>query len=598
MRWRIVFVSVACVEGAACTSLLGDFGVGPSPHDAGAPIDAGSISDSRSADAAADTTSAIAVTAMTSDVSVYLGQTAILDASKSTTTRGSLSFRWSFKSKPPASQLVDSSLQGATSATVTFVPDVAGEYLLGLTVSVQSTTAMQMAKVTAEVPQVLFAQGAIMPGSPGSTQYTIADVDGGNPRGVLCPGDVSTQASLAPFAAYAGRAYDYWEAPAGQPSRFAAFTVDYDADAGFFSTHLWRGTTQSTCDGNKPTDLGSADFGLGRPYGSQPHFNTDGSRFAVFDRDWRILTYAADGGSTDQPNVVATYPVPYPQAPFFLDPVGLEPSTGYVFEPPRVTWTATGLAWAQPTSDGWEVVTAQDQPNAKQTIYMTCPGVTPREIAVLSDGTVIASYRVSPQSSEDLYRLKPDAQQNCSHEVKYTDLSDAGGSTATDFAISPDGTQLAFVQIDTTLQNAAPWLQGSSQWPGGYVYVVPLSGGTPRQVSSEPALYGPRWIGGGTDLLFTRLDGISPLTGRPATSVIVIAPDGGGEQVIAQGDGVSTFVSTSGNAACALGETGPGAAGGTTAGRLAALVMMAACVRRRRRGGAAKTPSPSQRNGG
>jgi hypothetical protein len=248
-----------------------------------------------------------------------------------------------------------------------------------------------------------------------------------------------------------------------------------------------------------------------------------------------------------------------------------------------VTWTATGLAWAQPTLDGWEVVTVPDAPNMMPMTYMTCPGVTPREIAILPDGTVIASYRETPQSSENIYRLKPDAKQNCSHEVQYTNLSDAGSSTATDFAISPDATLIAFLQIDTGLQNASPWVQGNSQWPGGYVYVVPLAGGTPTQVSSEPAIYGPRWIGGGTAIVFTRLDSVSPITGRPATSVVVVAADGGGEQIIAQGDGVSTFVSTSGNAACSIGRAGGGRGGAAKTVGFAALVMFAYGLRRRAR---------------
>jgi hypothetical protein len=601
MRGRIVFFSVACVGSAACTSLLGDFEVGASrasdagllPSDAGIPKDAGASADATAQAAAPD------VSAVVSDISIFLGQGATLDGSKSTTTRGMLTFQWRFGvgGTPPGSRLTNADLSGASSATVTFVPDVVGVYGVQLIVRALGVTASQMAKVTVAVPQVFFAQGGGAAGgnNQNSALYAIADLDGGNARPVLCPNPMtngSNQVSLAPFAAYAGRAYDYWEGPAGQPSRFAAFTVDFNPDAGF-STHLWSGTTSSTCGlGTSPTDLGSAGFGI-RPYGSQPHFNADGTRFVVFDRQWRILTYGADAGSADQPNVIATYPVPYAQAPAFLDPVGLEPSTGYVFEPPRVTWTATGLAWAQPTADGWEVVTAADKPNQTPTTYMTCPGITPREIAMLPDGTVIASYRLTPLASENLYRLKPDAQQTCSHEVQYTDLSDAGGSTATDFAISPDGKQIAFAQIDTGLQNASPWLQGGSQWPGGYVYVVPVAGGPPTQVSSEPALYGPRWIGGGTALVFTRLDFFAPLTGKPATSIIVVAPDGGAEQVIAQGDGVYSFVSTSGNAACSIGKTREGGAGGMGAAGIAALVTMSFLVRRRRHAFSASTPKKS-----
>jgi hypothetical protein len=580
MRERIsvfLFVSVSTV---ACTSLLGDFTFSEQPSDGGHPRDA-AVADVGSVDMAT-------VRAITSDVSVYLGQTATLDASRSTTTQGSLAFAWTLTSTPPGSRITAASLTGANSATVTLVPDTAGDFVLQVSVQGVGATDVKSATVRAAVPQVLFAQGVTSGASgggvnPSSAYYTIADSDGGNAHPVLCPDvidDARNQDLPAPFAAYAGRAYDYWEGPPGQLSKFAAFTVDFALDGGF-STHLWAGTSLSTC-GVPPADLGATLFGPGSPFGAEPHFSPDGMRFVVFDRQWRIVTFAADGKSP--PQVVATYPVPYPQASSFLDPVGLETNSGYLFEPPRVTWTESGqaLAWAQPTVSGWEIVTAPDTANAKPTTYMTCPGVTPREIAVLSDGTVIASYRQSPQSSENLYQLKPDAQQNCSREHQYTNLADSGSSTATDFAVSPDGTQIAFLQIDTSLQDASRWTLGGSRLPGGYLYVVPVAGDSPKQVSSDPAIYGPRWIGGGTALVFTRLDGVPPSTGRPATSIIVIAPDGGGGHVIAQGNGVSTFVSTSGNAACGVAQ---GPARGPRGREVVALGLVAVgyWARRRRR---------------
>ena len=226
-------------------------------------------------------------------------------------------------------------------------------------------------------------------------------------------------------------------------------------------------------------------------------------------------------------------------------------------------------------------------------------GRHPRQIALLADGTVIASYRQSPQSSENLYQLKPNAQQSCSREQQYTNLSDASGATATDFAVSPDGTQLAFLEVDPAAQDASAWMAGSSQLPGGYLYVVPVAGGTPQQASSDPAIYGPRWIGGGTALEFTRLDGIIAATGRLATSVVVVSPDGGPEQVVAQGDGVSTFVSTSGNAACSVvapGRIGPGGAAGAVFGlaTIAALGVRGHRRERRGQGRGAKSRAPSR----
>jgi hypothetical protein len=588
MPRRIVLFLWLCSSLVACTSLLGDIMVSTQSSDAG------SVSESGVADAVvASEDAAPMVTAVASNGTVYLGQMAAVDASKSATTQGSLSFTWTLMAAPLGSRVSTSSLMGTSTATVSFVPDVVGDYTLSVSVRALAASATASPIVTVVAPQVLFAQGALNGSHLGGTNqgqafYSIADIDGGNAHPVLCPEAVSNssnQPSLAPFAAYAGRAYDYWEAPPGQASRFAALTVDDIPDAGL-STRLWTGTTRAKCgaDSGDLVELWPVGSVIGPPFGSEPHFSPDGTRFVIFDRAWRIVTYASDG---TEYHVVATYPLPYQKAASFLDPVGFDAGASYVLEPPRVVWTANGLAWAQPTAGGWEIVTAPDKANATLTTYMTCTGITPREIAMLTDGTVIASYRPALWSSENLYQLKPVAQQHCSHERQYTSLPDAGSSTATDFAVSPDGTLIAFLQIDTSSQDVSPWRQGGVQLPGGYLYVVPVAGGTPKQVSSEPVLYGPRWIGGGTALVFTRLDGVPPSTGMPASSVVVIATDGGGLQVVAQGDGVNTFVSTSGNGACAVGGA-PGAPTDGSRGRGAAafalLAMACCCARKRSRG--------------
>jgi hypothetical protein len=553
LRWPCWFA----LGSVACTPLLGDFtlvGEGDAGSKAGA-----SSGDAAGVDAGAGSTNAV-VQARAQDVSVYVGQIATVDASGSTTTTGTPTFAWSLVSAPPGSGVTAASLAGAASSRASFAPDVSGEYVLQVTVLAPGGGDTARSKVDAAPARVLFAQGNAVDGGGAvvapSTIYSLADIDGGNARSVLCPGVVGdASAPTAQYAAYGGRAYDFWEGPPGQPSKFVAFTVDSLPEGGL-TTHLWAGTSASSCDAGV-IDFGTDGFGPGRPFGSEPHFNPSGSRFVVFDRQWRIVTYPADAtGATAAPQIIAGYPVPSGQARSVLDPSGVDTSSGYILEPPRVEWSASGLAWAQPTANGWEIVTAQDVPAAPDagppTPYMTCKGVTPREIAMLDDGTVIASYRPTPQSSENLYQLKPNAQQTCTREQQYTNLSSAEGAAATDFAVSPDGTQIAFLQIDPGTQDASAWTQGSSQLPGGYVYVVPVTGGTPRQVSPDPALYGPRWIGGGAALVFTRLDGVAGNVGRLATSVVVVSPDGGGDHVVAQGDGVSTFVSTSGNAACSV----------------------------------------------
>jgi hypothetical protein len=596
MRRRAAILTLLCLflsaAGAACSSILGDFDVAVPAFDAGGAPEA-SAPGARAAEAGMNDGPAVVV-AVTSDVSVYVGQVAGVDASNSTTTAGTLAFSWKVVSAPSGSGVTTASLSGAGSASASFFPDVDGDYVVAITVSAGGQEDTANATVRATLPQVLFAQGVAGDGGgPGALYYVIADFDGGRTHPVLCPAAFSdASAPIAPFAAYAGRAYDFWEGPPGQLSKFAAFTLDLVPEAGL-SGHLWAGTNASTC-GGPPLDFGSAGFGPGRPFGSEPHFNDDGSRFVAFDQEWHILTFSADSADpTDgSRHLVATYPVPFSEAPSALDPVGLDAGSRYVVEPPRVEWSGDTLAWAQPTVNGWEVVTSPDEPDAAPVSYMVCPGVTPREIAKLHDGTVIASYRLTPMSSENLYQLKPDTQLNCHLEQQYTSLPDSGSSTATDFAVSPDGTQIAFLQLDTTLQDASPWVQGTSRLPGGYLYVVPVAGGTPTLVSSEPAIYGPRWIGGGTALAFTRLDGRTD-SGSLATSVVVVAPDGGALQLVAQGDGVATFVSTSGNAACDATGRRPERGGWA---RAAACALVAAWLARSRAAMAARLRSQTDKS--
>ncbi|HEY4014627.1 MAG TPA: hypothetical protein VGM06_14895 [Polyangiaceae bacterium] len=582
----LVFASTT----VACTSLLGDFST------EGAGIDAGTTSGGAIPDAGSGPAIA-AVQAAAADVSVYVRQAATLDASGSTASKGTPTFAWSLYTIPPGSSLTAHSLSGASTGHATIVPDVAGEYVLELTVRASGGSDTIRPKVTALLPEVLFARGSTGDaGTLPSAVYTLADSNGGGARDVLCPGVYDDAAATMPqLASYGGRAFDFWEGEAGQPSRFAAFTIDTVADGGL-TAHLWAGTTASTCDA-PPGDFGTASFGPGRPYGSSPHFNASGSRFVVYDRQWRIVTFPSDlAGQGVAPQVIATYPVPSSQARSALDTSGVDNGAGYIVEPPRVEWTGEALAWAQPTANGWEIVTAPDSADAgAPTVYMTCKGVTPRQIALLADGTVIASYRQSSQSPENLYQLKPNAQQVCSREQQYTNLSNASGASATDFAVSPDGTEIAFLALDPAQQDPSPWLEGSSQLPGGYLYAVPVGGGTPQQVSNDPALYGPRWIGGGTALEFTRLDGVVGSAGRLATSVVVVSPDGGAEQVVAAGDGISNFVSTSGNAACDVaGAEGLGRGSAAAAGFGVAAVAAFGVRGRRRNGRGQRRPTESR----
>jgi MYXO-CTERM domain-containing protein len=546
-------VAALLAATAACTSLLGDFSLGSGgtgPGDSG-PTEGGSSGEGGTCDVSG------------SDVSVYVGQTASLSA---TSSSPGATFSWSLTA-PPGS---NAQLQNGSTATPSLTPDVPGAYKLVLSASAPGCASNStLVTVTATLPRVLFAQGTI--GGGAQATYVVADLDGGNAQAVMCP-DTENHVpnEIASYAAYAARAYDFWEAPAGTPSKYAAFTLDY---SGGYSTHLFAGTTASSCDGSAPKDLGASGFGPGQPFGVQPHFSPDGTRFVVYDAQSNIVSYAADGS---EHHTIAPYSSTTPG----FDPTGHDGVTHAY--PPRVEWLSSSqaVAWARSTASGWQIVEANDTTNAQPTIIMNCTGVTPREIAMLADGSVIASYRAAPAAPENLYQLTVDSSQNCKVGHQYTNLAGASGSVATDFAVSPDGKTIAYLQLDTTTQDAAPWLMPpDASYPGGYVYTVPVSGGTPKQISSEPAIFGPRWIGGGTLLVFTRLDGTHD-GGLPAASVVVVAPNGTGEQVVARGDGVTSFVSTSGSAAC---SATPGRTAPVIAGLASLMVGLAAALRRRRR---------------
>jgi hypothetical protein len=594
MRRPLLLVLLVLTATTACTTLLGDFTIG-----AVETVSDGGLRDGGGGDAQTGT-----ITPVASNVSVYLGQVAKLDGSKSTTTTsGAITYVWTMLSVPSGSQDMDS-LEGATSASAHFTPDVLGTYKLSLKVSaLNAPPQTKVVTVTAILPSVFYAQGTVAGDGGGTEGYSVAEFDGGFEGGsahsVLCSGVVTTTVpnEIAAYGAMGGRAYDFWEAPAGQPSKFAGFHLDYSASSSArYTAHLYAGTSASACDpgaAGNALNLGTTNFG-NRPFGSNPHFSPDGSRFVVYDNAWNIITYSSDGTGTT--NTVWQYPVPYNSAmrgAADLDPSGAQSNELYFQEPPRVEWvpgSSAGLAWAIPTDSGWAIVTAPDNSNgSKPNTLMTCAGVVPREIAILSDQSVIASYRQTVTSGENLVHLTS-SNGECVPAAgsPYTSVGNVSGAVATDFAVSPDETQIAFLQLDPTSgMDASAWMTGSgdasAQLPGGYVYTVPVKGGTPFQVSTTPALYGPRWIGGGTSLVFTGLVGTMDAgtgTFGLATSVVVVQPDGTAETVVAQGNGVTTFVSTSGSGAC---STAPGDRGAPAAGALLSLAAIAELVRRRSR---------------
>lgn len=553
MRKLLLVAAWLVATTAGCTSLLGDFSVSG---------DAGSVGSNEGGVEAGPVTCNVTTPnetdAGSSTVSVYVGQAASLSASS---TSSGAQYSWNLMGQPGSSTAM---VQNGSTSSASLTPDVPGSYPIILSVSssgvcVQATT---LVTVQAYLPSVIFAQGNTAAPGGSSASYVVSSQDGGAPTPIMCAvtnAHVDTMTTppddVAHYAAYAGRAYDFWEAPAGTPSKYAAFTIDYASGSGYFS-HLWAGTTSSNCTTSPPKDLTTSDFGPGLPqggpnsfFGSEPSFSPDGSHFVVYDDNLNIIVYASDGSAH---NMVAPYSV---QGGSTYDPSGR--GTTYIY-PPRVAWQSSSMAvdWARSTSTGFEIVTVPIT-SGTPTQVMNCAGVTPREIAVLDDGSIIASLRATTGGAENLYHL---TTAGCT-QTAYTNLTGAT-DIATDFSVSPDFKTIAFLEQTSGMQ--CPGQTTSEEFcPGGNVFIVPVGNSSqPVQIGSDVALYGPRWIGGGTRLVYTRLD--SGGTTTPATSIITVSPSSmnPNSQKIGGGDGTMTFASTGGSAACSLGgRASAGAAG-------------------------------------
>jgi RHS repeat-associated protein len=90
------------------------------------------------------------------DQTVLVGAPATLDGGASFHAAGApLQFHWSFVTRPAGSQLMDTGISGSSGAVATFVPDVAGTYVLSLTVGagqLADTDTVQIVARSANVP--------------------------------------------------------------------------------------------------------------------------------------------------------------------------------------------------------------------------------------------------------------------------------------------------------------------------------------------------------------------------------------------------------------------------------------------------------------
>jgi hypothetical protein len=426
------------------------------------------------------------------------------------------------------------------------------------------------ATVHAFAAPVFFARAA-MDSYGGEVGIQASGHDKSDEHGVACalafsPSEEPTYRTRTLIAA--ATTMDVWEAPAGQPSRFvfSGTTSLTQDDAGNYDTFLISGTTRNSCL-TAPTTLRTGTA----PSGSfgQPRMSLDGTRVAFLEpvgASFGVSTIGFDGSGYRA------------LAPIYASPPASNDESSDI----RPEWSdATHVAWPRPTGTGtWSIVVASDAANATLVTFMTCTGSTPHHIALLADGNVVASYSPTATAPSDIFVLRPDSNKVCTSVKNLTQLAGDNASRAHDFAVSPDQKWVAYLRWDATLHGGA-----ASTSNEGDLHLVPVDGSAPSRPVGAATLgrIGPRWIGGGSRLAWTRSGPVDPDGGDPraAGSVTVVLLDGGGAVDIAKGDGLSTVV----------GAVGPGGSctiGGERAhtelfGVLAAALAFALRVRRRSR---------------
>lgn len=569
-RSNILAVLLTVSATAACNAILGDFNAtdgGAADASTDHTSDVKSHTDART-DGGMEA-SQVKLTAVATGSNVWVTETATVDGSKSTASSGKISsYAWNFTSVPSGSAIKNASLSSATADKPTFTPDVAGKYELELTVSEGTQKASAGATVTANAPQVFYNKanagssgGFAEDAGANSAGYWVGDFDGKNKHGVTCPNDLPylrDYGNLGVWPIFSAGCLDFLEGEAGAPVQFAGFALEVETDAGLdggtlttLQTHLWAGTNNSACSGSPPTDLGvypadaSADI-----FAYGPRFSPDGKYVAFHDSALNIATVPVSGGAA---TIVDKYYASDPTgaaliAPFDSEP-GLFGSGGVGSIVPSPAWHGTSVAWARAVdATTWEIVTAPNVANGPVSVYMKCPGITPREIAILNDGTVMVALRTAKTGPVNITLFKTDSSQNCSTVRTYSNLSDSAISVATAFSLSPDETQIAFTLFDPATGDASFFGGGITV---GAIYTAPVDGSSPpTRVSNDNSIYGPRWVGGGRFLAFDKLGTLSDASPVPPISIVTLSPESGTEAVVETSDGVHTLVILSSSLSC------------------------------------------------
>ena len=595
-RLGVFGLSLAAVGFAIGGSAFGCGGTDSAP--AGADNDAAAASEvGTNPNAEGGGPGAVTIDIQVPAVTVYAGQTAQLVASQSKASNGAvLNFGWAFASVPQGSTVT--TLQGVNEL-VSFMPDIAGDYVITVTATTGAITTKKEVTVKAVNAPIFYVRttGGTTPEDIGFEVHTV-QMDGTGDHAVGCRqrslslalfGDAGikiddagpeagAQLGMMGFivtALFADQAIDWWEAPAGESSHAAFQNITFGGDAGPDAANnkiaLFVGTQENTCQ--NPPFAARSFMGKDDDAVLQPKFSPDGRRVAFIerrDKKLQVVTSAIDG--TDA-RVLGSY-----------CPSGTNDCTsnGNLLFPRRPQWLdETHLGWMRASDEqsdvsvSWEIVVVADIPSAPVNRYMACTsGAMPTLFNFLRDGTILANVRATRYGAEDLLVLNRGAGGTCTALRNLTHFG-SEGSYARDFAISPDGVNVAYLHRQLPAGSSGKPDAGSSDFrQGGDLYMVPLDGSkAPAPIGAvRRAEYGPRWIAGGTRLawngsappppgydagdLFSKDSGADAgnlfEAGLPAINVI--QADGGNFTPVAYGDPSNgSYVLGGGNGgACSL----------------------------------------------
>lgn len=537
------------------------------------------------------TTGPAVITPVANDLTLYLGQITQLDAvGSSVSTSDALAFKWTVVSAPPGSAITTASLFNGGSARPTFTPDLAGVYTLSLTLSAGTQTQVtKNVTVTAYEASSVYLYNEDPGGGSINTAgaRAVATASDGGIRDLSC--HVTDAGSQDTFVASASMyASDYWEAPPGGVSKVAYFAADQQADAAAPLT-LFIAKTDGSCatppvklEGYNPSDGLVMDV----------RFSPNGDRLAYVRKPGghgdRLVTVGTDGTAL---HVVAPFGAHADGTP---DPDASAPTgSGNNGSVVSLRWlNATKVAWMQfPTGANWQIVTADDVDNSAPEAYMTCESESssdkPTMFALTSDGSVIVSQRVlfaaGKLGARDLLVYRPNAvTKHCELVRNLTSFTSDGGASynsASNFSLSPNGSQIAFVATDATID--AGGATATSIWTVAVDGTSPAAivPGAPR-IGADPGS-GPHWIAGGALLTWPQQQNTVDSGVNNTSLAIVIAPSAGGVvRVLAKSASAAnqTLYGVGTGAACSIGPMGR-----TSGAALAAIASLACLMFRRRR---------------